>query len=159
MTASSRTRSTSGAPSRLVLGHPLADANAQLAPPSREDLVEQVLASNGLDRRQQAGGKGVVIRREELLGGRCDVVQVAWAPNAMADGLATDQLGGFQRTQLLEHPGPARADPIGQLVRRARPVEAQAQEEVAAKVRWRPCHSLGEPVRDDLLGSAVGSRG
>ncbi len=143
----------------LVPGHPLADPNAELAPPSREYLFEQILATDRLDGRQEARGKGVVVRGEEFLGGRRDVVQVPWATDAVADGLATDQLGCFERAQLLEHPGPARADPLSQLVRRTGPVEAQAQEEVATQVRWCTRHSLGEPVRDDLPGPAVGSGG
>ncbi len=146
-------------PVALMPGHAFADPNPKLAPSSREYLLEQVLTTDRLDGREEARGEGVVIRREQLLGGRCHVVEVAWAAHAVANRLAADQLGCLQRAQLLEHPGPARADALGQLVGRTRPVETQTQEEVAAKVRWRPSHSLGEPARDELPGSAVGSGG
>ena len=118
----------------------LADAIAQLAAACREDLLEEVVAADGLDGGQQARRERVVVRREEVLGVRGDVVQVARPADAVADGLAADEVRRLERAQLLEDAGPARAESVGQLVRRARAVEPEPEEQVAAEsgrtARW-----------------------
>ena len=111
----------------------VADPVAELAPPRREDLVEQVVAADRLDRGEQAGGEAVVVRREEVLGVGRDVVQVARPADAVADGLAADELGRLERAELLEDAGPAGAEALGELVGRARAVEPEAQQELATE--------------------------
>ena len=106
MTASSRTRSSSGASGRDALGHLLADPVAELAPAGGEDLLEQVVAADGLDRGQQPGREGVVVGREEVLRVGRDVVQVARPADAVADRLAADEVGRLERPELLEDAGP-----------------------------------------------------
>ena len=61
---------------RRSLGELVADAVAELAPARGEDLLEQLVATDRADRREQAGGQRVVGRGEEVLGVGRDVVQV-----------------------------------------------------------------------------------
>ena len=107
----------------------------RLATAGGEDLVHQVVAADGLDRRQEAGGQAVVVRREEVLGLRRDVVQVTRPADPVALGPAHDQLGRFEGPQLLQDAGPAGAEPHRQLVRRRRPDLAQEDHDVPAQGR------------------------
>ena len=116
-----------------AVGHLLADPVTELAPSRGEDLVEQVVAADRLDRGEEARGEGVVVRREEVLRVGRDVVQVARPADAVAHGLAGDEVGGLERAELLEHAGPARAEPPGQLVGRARTVEPQPEQQLATQ--------------------------
>ena len=156
MTASSRTRSKSGASGADAFGHLLADPVAELAPPRGEDLVEQIVPADRLDGGQQAGRQGVVVRREEVLGIGGHVVQVARPADAVADRLAADEAGRLERPKLLEHAGPAGADPFGELVRRSwvRRVEGAATGRGAGSTG--PCWEAGqEPA---ATGSLAASR-
>ena len=53
-----------------ALGHPAPHPVADLAPPGREDLLDEVVAADRLDRRQQAGREAAVVGREEAPGRR-----------------------------------------------------------------------------------------
>ena len=86
------------------------DAVAELAPARGEHLLEEVVAADRLDRREQARGEAVVVRREEVLRVRRDVVQVARPADAVADRLAADEVRGLERAELLEDAGPAGAE-------------------------------------------------
>ena len=97
-------------------GHVLADPLAQLPAARREDLLEQVVATDRLDGREQPGRQAVVVRWEEVLGIGRDVVEVARASHAVADGLAADQPGRLERSKLLEDAGPAGTESGGQLI-------------------------------------------
>ena len=130
-----------------AFGHLLADPVAELAPPRGEDLVEQIVPADRLDGGQQAGRQGVVVGREEVLGIGGDVVQVARPADAVADRLAADEAGRLERPKLLEHAGPAGADPFGELVRGAGSVESKAQQQVAAQARWALAGRLAKPTR------------
>ena len=123
-----------------MLAHPV----AELAPAGREDLVEQIVAADRLDRGQQAGRQGVVVGREHVLGIGRDVVQVARPADPVANGLAADEIGGLERPELLEDAGPARPEPLGELVGGAGPVESKTQQQVAPQVRWPVGRSLAE---------------
>ena len=136
-----------------AIGHLLPDAVAELPPARREDLVEQVVAADRLDGGQQPGGQGVVVRREEVLGVGRHVVQVARPADPVADRLAADEVGGLERPELLEDAGPAGPEPLGELVRRARAVEPEAEEEVASEAegplagdRTRPAATVASCV-------------
>ena len=145
----------------------------ELATPRREDLLEQVVAADGLDRREQPGGEALVVGREEVLRLGGDVVQVARPPDAVADGLAADEAGRLERPQLLEDAGPAGTKPGGQLVGRARAIDPQPQQQVAPETRWsadgrwlgrrpgvRRCRQLGLGHGDRLAPvTAARSRG
>ena len=146
-------------------GHLLADPVAELAPPRGEDLVEEVVAADRLDGGQQTGRQRVVVGREEVLGVGGDVVQVARPADAVADGLAADEVGGLERPELLEDAGPAGADPFGELVRRAGSVESKAEQQVAAQARWalagglasRATAATGSLAASRAAGNDVGS--
>ena len=136
-----------------AVGHLLADPVTELAPSRGEDLVEQVVATDSLDRGEEARGQGVVVRREEVLRVGRDVVQVARPADAVADGLAGDEVGGLERAELLEHAGPAGPDPPGQLVGRARAVEPQAEQQLATQAgRAAGRSSAGHRRHDGGLG-------
>ena len=107
------------------------DPVAQLAPTGGEDLLDELVATDRHDGRQEAARERVIGGREEVLGVGRDVVQVPWPPDAVLDGLATHEMGILERSKLLEDPGPARAEAGGELVRRARAVHPEADEEVA----------------------------
>ena len=120
--------------------------------PRGEDLFEEVVATDRADRRQEARGQRVVVRREEVLGVGRDVVQVTRPADAVADRLATDELGRLERPELLEDPGPARTQALGQLVGRARAVESKAKQQVASQARW----TAGRPAPEGPGQGVVG---
>ena len=142
------------------LGHAVADPIAELAPSRREDLLEEVVAADRLDRGQQPGREGVVVRREEVLGVGGHVVQVARPADAVTDGLAADEAGRLERPELLEDAGPAGAEALGELVGRARAVEAEAEQDLATEVgraagRRAPRGTMGD---GDELGRDASGR-
>jgi len=158
MTASSLTqRRVVGDP----LGHVLADALAQLPAASGEHLVEEVLPADRLDGREEPGRQAVVVRWEEVLRLGRHVVQVARTSDAVPDGLAADQPGRFERSELLEDAGPAGTDAGGELFRRAWAVHAETQQQIAAKVGRSPdgCRQRRDtgvrPGRQKRLGHCV----
>ncbi len=118
-----------------AIGHLLTDALAELASPRGEDLVQQVVPADGLDGGEESRGEGVVVGREEVLGVGRDVVQVARPPDPVADGLAADEMSVLECPELLEDAGPAGTEALGQLVRRARAVEAEPEQKVASERR------------------------
>ena len=98
------------------IGHLLADAITELASTRREHLVDEVVAADRLDRGQQARGKRVVVRGEQVLGVGRDVVQMSWPTHAVTHGLAGDEVGRLEGTQLLEHARAAGAEAFGELI-------------------------------------------
>ena len=159
MTASSRTRSASGASAPTRSAMLLAHAIAELAPARGEHLVEQIVAADRLDRGQQAGGKRVVVGGEEILGGGGHVVEVARPADAMADGLTGHEVGRLECPELLEDAGPARAEALGELVGRARAVEAEAKQQVAAQVRRALRRAASERPEGARRGRRVAASG
>ena len=102
------------------------------------------LATDRHDRRQQAAREGVVGGREQVLGIGRDVVQVPRPADAVLHGLAAHEMGVLERSKLLEDPGPAGAEARRELVRRARAVHPQADEQVAPKA--------GRATTDEVVG-------
>ena len=72
---------------RHALGKLVAHPVAKLAAPRGEDLLEELVATDRADGREQPGGQRVVRRREEVLGVRRDVVEVARPADAVAHRL------------------------------------------------------------------------
>ena len=68
--------------------------------------------------------------------------------DAVADGLAADEVGGLERPELLEDAGPARAEALGELVGRARAVEAEAQRGGRGGASMGPPGRVGRPGGD-----------
>ena len=134
------------------LGHPLTDAIAELAPPRREDLFEQVVPTDRPDRRQQAGCERVVVGGKQVLGIGRDVVEVTRPADPVTHGLAADEVGGLERAKLLEDAGPARSETLGELVGRARTVEAKSQQEVASKAGSAARGSTPERPGHEVVG-------
>ena len=129
---------------REAVGEPLADSLARASSALLEHVVDQPLAADRPDRRQQAIGQAVVVGREQILGGVGDVVDVAGPADTVAHGSAADQAGRLERVELLEHPGPARAEAGRQILGCRRSVLAEAQQQVATKSRRsRPCRRRG----------------
>jgi alkylation response protein AidB-like acyl-CoA dehydrogenase len=118
-----------------AFGHLLSNPVTKLASSCGEHLVEQVVATDRLDSRQQAGGQRVVVRREQVLSFSRDVVQVARPADAMPNRLARDEVGRLERSELLEDAGAARAEAFGELIGRARTIEPKAKQELAAERR------------------------
>jgi alkylation response protein AidB-like acyl-CoA dehydrogenase len=143
---------------RDALGHPAAHEVAELSPPSGEDLVEQIVATDRLDGGQQAGREAVVVGREEVLGIGGDVVQVARPADPVTNRLAAHEMRRLERPELLEDAGPAGADPFGELVRGCRPVEAQPQQDVAAKGRRTLGGVVGKAGDDGIARCVLGGR-
>ena len=106
---------------------------ADLATSSHEDLLDEGFAAHGVDRRQEARGQAAVVRREELLRLRRDVVEVARPADAVTDRLTAHESRGLEGPELLQDTGPTRADGGRELVRRRRTVASQADEDLAAK--------------------------
>ena len=156
MTASSRTRSSKRGFGGRRVGESLADPVAELPASRDEDLLEEVVAADGLDRGQQAGRQAVVVRREEVLRVGGDVVQVARPADAVADRLAADEVRGLERAELLEDARAAGAEPGGQLVGRARPVDPESQQQVAAEGRGPLATALSRPAA--RVAAASGGR-
>ena len=107
------------------------DPVTELSPAGSEDLVEEIVPTDRLDGGQKAGGKAVVVGREEVLGLGGDVVQVTRPADPVTDRLATDEMRGFERPELLQNARPACPDPLGELVRGAGAVEPETEEQVA----------------------------
>ena len=120
--------------------------------------LEQVVAADRLDRREQAGRQAVVVGREEVLGVGGDVVQVARPADAVADGLAADEVGRLERPELLEDAGPAGAEPRRELVGRAR---AADPERAARSSRRRLGRAVERPwpARRRVAGAELGRAG
>ena len=91
------------------LGHPAPDPIADLAPPRREDLLDEVVAADGLDRLDEARREPAVVGREEALRVGGDVVDVARPADAVLLGGVADEARLLERVELLEDAGPARA--------------------------------------------------
>ena len=100
-----------------ALLEPALDALGRLGAPGLEDPVDELAPADRVDRRDQAGGQAVVVRREELLGVLGDVVQVARPADAVAFGPARDEAVGLEESELLEDAGPACSDERRQLIR------------------------------------------
>ena len=78
---------------RQSIGQPLAHA-VEGAPSSfLEHAVDQGVAADRVDGREQPAGQGVVVGREEVLGGIGHVVDVARPADTVADRLAADEPG------------------------------------------------------------------
>jgi alkylation response protein AidB-like acyl-CoA dehydrogenase len=137
------------------IGHLLTDPVTQLASSRGEDLVEQIVAPDRFDGGEQAGGQRVVVRGEQVLRFRRDVVQVARPADAMTHGLARDEVGGLEGPELLQDASAARAEAFGQLIGRARTIESEAQQELAAKRRRTAGRqqALGDGRHADGLGA------
>ena len=132
---------------RQAIGHALPDPVAGHPPALVEDAVDELLAADRPDRRQQAAGETVVVGREEVLGRVGDVVHVARPADAVADGLAADEPGGLERVELLEDAGPAHAEPGGEVLGRARPVVPQAEQQRPSQVGRSHPRSRGATAR------------
>ena len=111
-----------------TIAHPLPDPVAGHPPPFVEDAIDQLLATDRADRRQQPAREAVVIGGEEVLGGVGDVVHVARPPDTVANGLPADEAGGLERVELLQYPGPAHAERRGKILGGARPIVSQAEQ-------------------------------
>ena len=124
---------------RRVGGQPLAEAVLHLLgdepAPGVEDLVDEGVAADHADRGEQTRGEPVVVRRERDLGVGRDVVQVARPADAVADGPAVDEPRRLERAELLEDPGPARAEARGKLFGGGCAVAAELHEDVPAERR------------------------
>ena len=104
---------------RQSIGQTLADAVAGPPPPLLEDVVDEPLATDRADGRQQPVGETVVVGREQVLGGIRDVVDVARPADAVADGPPAHEAGRLQRVELLQHARAARAEPGREVLGRA----------------------------------------
>ncbi len=162
ISASSRTRSESGASAGRRSASCSRTRTAQLAAARREDLLEQLVAADRPDRGEESRRQRVVRGREEVLGIGGDVVEVARPPDAVLHRLAAHEARRLERTKLLEDAGPARAQAHGKLVGRRRAVEAEAKEQVAPQAgrtgRPAPPPRLAEgPLwpRTEKLGSGI----
>ena len=136
MTASSRTRSRSGASGATrsaICSRTRSPSWRRRAAKTWSSRSSPPTASMAASR---PAARRVVVRREEVLGVGRDVVQVARPADAVAHGLAADEVGGLERPELLEDARPAGADPLGELVGRARAVESEAEQQVAAQAGW-----------------------
>ena len=111
---------------RHAIGQLVSDAVAELAAARGEDLLDELIPTDRHDGRQQATREGVVGGREEVLGIGRDVVQMARPADAVLDRLAAHEMGVLEGSELLQHPRPAGAEAVGELVRRARAVHAAA---------------------------------
>ena len=140
------------------IGHVSANAVTELSSSRREDLVEQVFAADRLDGGQQTRRQGVVVGWEQILSVGRDVIEVTWTAHAVTDRLAAHEVCRLERPELLEDTGPAGADPLGQLIRRAGSVESQTEQEVAAEAGWPPDGLLGEACGDGVAGRMPGVR-
>ena len=67
------------------------------------------------------------------------VVHVARPADAVTDRFAANEVRGLESAQLLEHAGPARTEVRGEVIRWARPVATEADEQLAAE-RGRALH-------------------
>ena len=108
--------------------------------------LDQVVAADRADRREQPGRQPVVVRREEVLGVGGDVVQVARPADAVADRLAADEVGGLERAELLEdaRSGWRRARPRAGPARSARRVGAASRMSRRRARTVRPTARAGD---------------
>ena len=77
--------------------------------------------------------------------------------DAVADGLAADEVGRLERPELLEDAGPAGAEALGELIGRARAVEAEAQQELATQ--GRRTAGRQQALRDGRRADGLGPDG
>jgi hypothetical protein len=99
-------------PRRELLLEPMAD----LATAGREDVLDEIGTADVRDCREQPGREAVVVRGEETLRIRRDVVEMAGPADAMALGRMSHEIGGLERVELLEDPGAAREEGSGESV-------------------------------------------
>ena len=93
----------------VALGHALADSLTGDPATLLEHALDERLAADGPDGRQEPGRQAVVVGREQVLGGIGHVVLVARTAHAVLDGAAIDQARCLERMELLEgitHPKP-----------------------------------------------------
>jgi hypothetical protein len=104
----------------------------QLAP-DVEDLAEELVPTDGVDRGNQPGRQRVVVRRKgDLRAGR-DVVEVSWPADSVANRPPIHETGRLERAELLEHAGPTRAEGRREVLRRAGTLTTELNEDVPAK--------------------------
>ena len=112
------------------------DALGRLGAAGLEDPVDELAATDRVDRRDQARGQAVVVRRERAAGrSGCHVIQVARPADAMALGPPRDEPVDLEEPELLEDAGPACSDERRQLVRGAGAVRSQRQDQLPAERR------------------------
>jgi hypothetical protein len=114
---------------RELLGHPSPGAIADLAPPGGEDLLDEIVAPDGLDRLQEPRGEPAVVGREELLGVGGDVVQMARPADTVALGRVSDEARVLERVKLLEDAGARGPEGARKGIRRGRAGLAQVDED------------------------------
>src|SRR5215212_9059670 len=83
---------------------------------------------------------------------------MAWPANAVADGLALDEVGRLERAKLLEDASPARTDRHCELVRRRGALTSEPDEDLAAQGSGRAGASGRRRRRGRDGGGVVGSR-
>ena len=149
---------------RRARGHsfvePLPQPRAHLPAPGGEDLLDEIGAADRDDRVEERSGEAVVIGREEVLGVGRHVVQVPWPANPVALHGVVDEAGLFERAELLEDAGPARAEVVGEAIRRHGSA-AEVHEDRPAQRRGRRdgTGAVAGPTAERRDGNADGGRG
>ena len=143
-----------------ALGKALTHSAARLTSSGGEHVLDEVVSADRLDGGEEARREPVVVAREEGLGLRGHVVQVARTTDAVALRPTDDELGRLERSQLLEDPGPTCAESRGEAIRRRRSELTKEQDDVPSKGRGGMM--AGQPrlvleVSDD--GGLVGALG